>query len=476
MKHPFTQKSFSVARILAMALVSCLFMVSGLTVFCPNGYSQVITGSLSGTVTDSTGAVIPGASIVLRNTLSGATRTLAASNAGSFTFAGINSGDYSVTISSPNFATFTVSGIHLDPGDSRTVPSLILTPGNTSETVTVTADNGNVPLDSGERSELISAENITHLSVQGRDVTELFKILPGFAIAPQGVSNAAYDPSQVTVNGALGNYSANGNPISGVYLLLDGADITDAGNYGAALQNVNYDQVSEVKVQVSNFGAEVANGPVVIAAVTKAGGDHFHGQLYTFARAPQLNSADALGKATNQPKSSDREIYPGFTIGGPVLIPGTGFNRNRKLTFFTGAEEYAQRGIYAYGSSAGALVHGLVPTANMRNGDFSAAELKNYLGSDLYSNSAYQNINTVPTVLKDGTPIVNGQIPSAYADPGFAAIYKNMPLPNNTPTTANPYNWQTTNFVNNNLWEGTARVDIAMSEKQHFFGRYTVER
>ena len=114
------------------------------------------------------------------------------------------------------------------------------------------------------------------------------------------------------MNGALGNYSANGNPVSGIYLLLDGADITDPGNYGAAIQNVNYDQVSEVKVQVANFGAEVANGPVVVSAVTKAGGDHFHGQLYTYARTPQLNAEDALAKSLNQGKSFRPRNLPGF--------------------------------------------------------------------------------------------------------------------------------------------------------------------
>ena len=459
-----------------VVLVGCLVLPVSMAMNCHLLHAQVITGTLSGTVQDGSGAILPGATVVLRDALSGATRTATTSGNGSFTFAGINSGDYNLSITATGFKGFEVNGIHLDPGDSRTVPSLILTTGGNTETVTVTADNNNVPLDSGERSELITSEDIKHLSVEGRDVTELFKILPGFAIANQGVSNSSYDPSQVSVNGALGNYSANGNPTSGIFLTLDGSDITDAGNYGAALQNVNYDQVAEVKVQVSNFGAEVAYGPVVVAAVTKAGGDKFHGGLYVFGRAPQLDTADALAKATGQPKSNDREIYPGFTIGGPVLIPGTNFNSKRKLTFFAGAEEYAQRNIYAYGSSSGALVHALVPTQNMRNGNFSAAELMNYLGPELYGTGAYQNVGTVPTVAKDGSAIVNGQLGSAFADPGFAAIFANFPLPNTTPTAQNPYNWQSTNFVNNNLWEATGRVDLAISEKNHLFGRYTVER
>lgn len=463
-------------NVLGSTFTSYLILILGMLMLFSTASAQVITGTLSGTVQDDSKAIIPKATVVLRNAASGDTRTTISNREGIFTFAGLNSGDYNITITVPSFKTFTENGIHLDPGDSRTIPALVLLPGGNNETVTVTADNNDVPLDSGERSDLITADEIKHLSVEGRDVTELFKILPGFAITNQGVSNSAYDPSQVSVNGALGNYAANGNPVSGVYLLLDGADITDPGNYGAAIQNVNYDQVSEVKVQVSNFGAEVANGPVVVAAVTKAGGNAFHGQLYTFARTSQLDSADALGKATDQPKAQDREVYPGATIGGPVLIPGTNFNRNRKLTFFAGAEDYAQRNIYAYGSASGALVHALVPTQNMRNGNFSATELQNYLGPQLYSNSAYQNVNAVPTFAKDGTPVVNGQFSSGYADPGFSAIFKNYPLPNTTPTLANPYNWQATNFVNNDLYEITSRVDLAMSEKNHFFGRYTVER
>jgi len=459
-----------------IGILACLSVFCGLEGVRGITYAQVITGSLSGTVQDASGAVIPGAKVTLRNTLSGDTRTITSNGAGFFTFAGVISGDYGITVAAPNFSTFSESGIHLDPGDSRTLPSLTLTPGKTSETVTITADNNGVPLDTGERSELITAEQIKHLSVEGRDVTELFKTLPGFAITNQGVTNTAYDPSQVNVNGALGNYAANGNPVEGIYLMLDGADITDPGNYGAAIQNVNYDQVSEVKVQVSNFGADVANGPVVVAAVTKAGGNQFHGELYTYARTSQLNSADALAKATDQEKAPDREVYPGGNIGGPVLIPGTSFNHNRKLTFFAGAEDYAQRNIYAYGNASGALVHALVPTENMRNGNFSATELQNYLGPELYSNSAYQNISVVPTYAKDGTPIVNGQIPSSYADPGFAAIFKTYPLPNATPTLANPYNWQSTNFINDDLWQAVGRVDMAISDKNHFFGRYTVER
>lgn len=463
-------------------LSACLMLSPGAGMTTATAYGQVITASLSGTVKDPSGAVISGASVLLKNQATGDKRTLKSNGSGFFTFAGVSSGDYTLTVTAGGFELLSEPGIHLDPGDSRTLSSLTLVTGNQTEVVTVTANN-DVPLDTGERADLITAEEIQHLSIEGRDVTELFKTLPGFAINNTGGgsgigSNAAYDPSQVSVNGALGNYSANGNPLSGVSLKLDGADITDPGNYGAATQTVNYDQVAEVKVEVSNFGADIANGPVVVNVVSKSGTDKFHGSLYTYARTSQLDSTDALAKATMSAKDPDREIYPGAAIGGPILIPGTNFNHNRHLTFFIGAEDYAQRNIYAYGSASGALVHSLVPTANMRKGIFTTNELQNnYLGPNLTALGTYTLINTQPTIAIDGSTLATpGIIPTQYQDAGFQAIFAGLPLPNQVATTANPYNWQSQNFVNNDLYEVTGRVDLQISEKNHLFGRYTVER
>ena len=478
------KESLSRTRFFSASLLSaCLLAAPVAAVLTVPASAQVITSTLSGTVTDVTGAVVRGAAITLTNTLTHDKRSGKSNGSGFFTFAGVNSGDYTVTITASGFQQLTEQGIHLDPGDSRNLSSLALKPGSENTTVTVDAES-NVPLDTGELSDLITSEQISHLSVEGRDVTELFKILPGFAIANQGVSNASYDPSQVNVSGALGNFSANGNPISGISLKLDGADITDPGNYGAAIQNVNYDQVAEVKVDVANFGADIANGPVVVSAVTKAGGAAYHGELYVYARTSKLDSTDALAKATGQAKDPDQEVYPGFAVGGPILIPGTSFNHNKALTFFAGAEDYAQRNIYAYGNAASALVHALVPTVNMRKGNFSATELQSYLGA-LYTQGAYSSIAAVPTFAKTDPPasatvttgsIVNGQLPSSLADPGFQAIFATFPIPNQTPSLINPYNWQSQDFVNNDLYQVLGRVDLDISQKNHLFGRYSVER
>jgi hypothetical protein len=329
--------------------------------------------------------------------------------------------------------------------------------------------------------------------VEGRDVTELLKILPGMAISNGGsgnVNNTAYDPAQVNPTGALGQYAANGTPLNGTALLSDGVDITDPGAFGGALQNVNYEQVAEVKVQTSSFTADTAHGPIVVNAVGKSGGAAYHGSLYTFARTTQLNSTDWIANYTGQGKPPDRYVYPGFTIGGPVLIPGTRFNSAKRLTFFAGAEDYAQRNVYAYGSAGNATLTALVPTTGMRTGDFSATQLQQYLGPNYtidptggacsYSqggaNQSYvpdQNICRVPQTAPNGSALVNGNV-GPYLDPLSKIILNEMPLPN---TTSNgTYNWITTNLVRNDLWQARGRMDFNPTDNDKIFGVYSIEK
>lgn len=455
----------------------------------PSVYAQVTTATLGGLVADSTGAVIPGATITLTNTLNGDVRTQASNGSGLFTFAAVPTGDYKITIRAKGFRSYERSGVHLDPGDQRTVRDISLQPGDVSQTVEVTTTANTINIDSGEQSTLISAEEIQHLSVEGRDVTELQKILPGFAISRGGAGtfdNQSYDPSQVNPSGGLGQYAANGTPVNGQALLSDGVDITDPGNFGQAIQNVNYDWVAEVKVQTSSFTADTAHGPIVFNAVGKSGGNSYHGSLYTYARAPQLNATDWLTKYTDQPKPGDRYVYPGFTLGGPFAIPGTKINQSKRLTFFVGAEDYAQRNVYAYGSSSSATLTALVPTANMRKGVFNQAEVQNYLGNQYgidpnggactyqgqSSNVPDQNICRVAITNTDGTPLSNNTLTNI--DPLGQIILNDFPLPN---TASNgTYNWITTNLVNDDLWEAHGRFDFAATEKSKLFGVYTIER
>lgn len=496
-----TRNSWGRKKILAYAgaISFALLVPANVVRITPSIYAQVTTGTIGGTVTDTTGAVVPGATVVLKNAQSGDTRQVTSNGAGVFTFSAVPSGDYLVAIKAAGFKQYQQKGIHVDPGDTRTIREIALQPGDVSQTVEVSTTANTIDTDSGEQSALISSEEIKHLAVEGRDVTELLKILPGFAISKGGAGNfdnSTYDPSQVNPTGALGQYAANGTPVNGQALLSDGVDITDPGAFGGALQNVNYDWVAEVKVQTSSFTADTAHGPIVINAVGKSGGSSYHGSLYTYARTTQLNSTDWIAKYTSQAKPPDRFVYPGFTFGGPVLIPGTNFNHNKKLTFFVGAEDYAQRNVYAYGSASNATLTALVPTANMRKGIFNQTELQSYLGNQYQVNptgacgyyngpspapnpypinggAPDRNICQVPSTAPDGSAITNGDV-SKYLDPLSSIILNELPLPN-TPSNGT-YNWITTNLVNNNLWEAHGRFDLAVNDNNKVFGTYTVEK
>ncbi len=486
-----TRRSIKRALVGSGVLSTCLLVPSGMVRLTPAAYAQATTATLGGIVTDATGASIPKAQIDVKNAATGDVRSSVSNDSGAFNFTALPVGDYVITIKATGFTPFAQTGIHLDPGDTRSVRDIKLSPGSTNQVVEVTTAANTINIDSGEQSSLISSEDIKHLSVEGRDVTELLKILPGFAISKGGAgnfSNTPYDPAQVSPQGALGQYAANGTPVNGQALLSDGVDITDPGAFGGALQNVNYEQVAEVKVQTSSFSADTAHGPIVINAISKSGGATYHGSLYTFARASQLNSTDWIAKYSGQSKPPDRYVYPGFTFGGPIQVPGTKFGASKKLTFFVGAEDYAQRNAYAYGDAAAATLTALVPTAGMRTGDFSQGQLQQYLGAAYgvttdgsactYNGSASGNIPNanicrVPVTGPQGQTLVNGNI-APYLDPFGKIALNQMPLPN---TTSNgTYNWITTNLINNNLWQARGRVDYAASDKDKIFGSYSIEK
>lgn len=335
------------------------FVLFGVMAFClPLAARAQNTPTLDGVVHDPTGAAIPKAKIQLKYVATNEVRETQSNEVGVFSFSGLLTGDYQLTISAQDFQTIEYTGIHLNPGDQRSFRNIKLAIGSTASVVVTANVGGQIATDSGETSSLISSDDIKHLAIEGRDVTELLKILPGMSIVTNSssFSNSAYDPSLVAFTGAIGSYAANGTQTNSTSLLTDGMDVTDQGSYGIAIQNVNYDQVAEVKVQTGSFTADNAHGPVVINAIGRSGGSAYHGMLYAYGRTNQMNSVDWIAKYAGEPSPQDRQIYPGFTIGGPVMIPGRQFNRSKKLTFFLGAEEYAQR-------------------------DFSADQLALYLGS-----------------------------------------------------------------------------------------------
>jgi hypothetical protein len=457
----------------------------------PRLHAQTESATLSGVVADAEGARIPGATIVLSLNNSHDTRKTVSNDEGVYNFAALPPGTYVMNITRTGFAGAREMDIVLHPADSRTLNVTLAVGTLKTEIVVSSNDQANT---SGERSALISANDIQHLSVEGRDVSELVKTLPGFAIVqPNQLANGAYDPGQVTVGGGLSNFSANGAPTSGLNITSNGADITDPTTGNTTTQNINQEMVSEVKIQTSAFGADQAKGPIVVNVVGKSGGATYHGAIYTYFRTHQLDTQNWFSKNQGLQDAPDRYLYPGANIGGPVKLPFTNFNRSKRLTFFVGAEDYVQRNVYAYGNSLNSYVLALLPTANMRTGNFSPAELANYLGTDITtlanqcsttgSLSRYIHLCGVPSGSTNdvgglpstvGSTVNGGIIPAGGMDPGATALLNSLPLPNRP--TLNGFNYIATNFENNDLWQLSGRLDEAASDKLKISLSYNVER
>jgi hypothetical protein len=497
-------------------LKAVLFLFTLVLTVAPKAVGQTTTATLSGTVLDKDGFAVPQSKVVVTNRATKAQSVSTANGAGVFSFPGLSSGDYTVTITAKGFESFVVSTVHLDPGDTRSLQEIRMKPGNVDLTVTVDASTLNNVQDTGERSSLITSKDLDKLSLEGREVTELLKILPGSAIntgsgANQTASsNSSYDPAQVSFGGAAGSYSMSGSPVNGAAIRSDGANLTDPSSGAGSLQTINAESTAEVKVQTANFGADSANGPLVINAVGKSGSSDYHGSLYTFGRTSQLNAKDSLANYLGTVKPPDRYIYPGGSIGGPIKIPGTNINHNKKLTFFANGEDYIQRNVYAYNNVSNAIISALVPTPAMLLGDFSYAQISKYLPpgipvcvptpgtpcTDLsqlpaqpLSTTTYpgapgnlSNVNAIPVSAQGTLVKCNGNTGqdclSGHMDPSALEQFHTLfPAPNvpGGQTLPDGYNYIHTDLVDNDIYQAHGRLDYARSDREKFFATFTSE-
>lgn len=456
------------AQVLAAILVCCLASI--LPLVAQN------SGTLTGTVTDPSGAVVPGATVVMKNEQSGDKRKTVANNDGFFSINAVQPGDYSVTITAQGFESLTQKGVHFDPGDSRNLSNLSLKVGATTDAVTVEAAAEQLtPVDSGEKSTVIGQQQLQNIAIQGQNAAEFIKILPGFAMTGGNANAASFGGgAENTGAGPVGSFSANGLRTAALDITSDGAHTIDPGcNCGQAVNTV-VDMTSEMKVLTSNFGADNAKGPVVISAVGKSGGNRFHGEAYIYARNGVLSANNAFNNSegTNPltglkvaPKPDTSFYYPGGNIGGPVIIPGTNFNKNHdKLFFFIAYERYQQ----TVQDLSHDVFNSVVPTAFERNGDFSATSIKNYFGSTLGAQGYALGAATSNKSIGN-----NGIIPaSQWNSIGVNMFAKLMPNANVNPQQNNGYNYITSTTHSDNMWQLRPRVDYSINDNTKLFVSY----
>jgi hypothetical protein len=389
--------------------------------------AQEITGTINGTVKDTSGAAVNGATVTITDENKKiVVRTIVTGDEGEYSAPLLPVGVYSVSAEAPSFKKTVQTDIKLDVNQRRTV-ELALEAGNVSETVTVEADPVAVDLTSATAATVISGDQVRELSINNRNFVQLVTLAPG-------VSNDLADQVFVgTVNpdgqANTVNISVNGARSSQNTYSVDGADITDRGSNLTIQAYPSVDSIGEFKILRSLYPAETGNsGGGQVNIITRSGGNEFHGSLFEFVRNEKLNANDFLsnqtapvgrtaeGKAKRRPF---RYNNFGFTLGGPIYVPNfnigdSGIVRKLSRTFFFFSEEQRRDLRYPTLTST-------VPDAQLRQGIFPIAVCIN-------RNDVVGATCTGANILPAGTPL-----PASALNPAAAAylsqIYNNLPLP-----------------------------------------------
>src|ERR1700733_1795062 len=383
---------------------------------CGGAWAQ--TGSVTGTVKDASGAAISGAAVVITSPERGINRQMATNSTGEYNESALPEGNYDVIVSAAGFKKYQAKGVKLDVAEKARVDVTLEVGAITTEVIVQGENVAQVETQSSELAGTVTGKEITQLELNGRNFTTLVTLVPG-------VSNqTGMDEPSVGINGSVA-FSMNGGRTEYNNWELDGGDNMDNGSNGTLNVYPSIDAISEFKVLTSNYGAQYGrNGSGTVEVETKGGTKAFHGDAYEFVRNDvfnaqnYFNSVDAGGTGVTPPyKKNDF----GYTIGGPVFIPGV-YNQKKEKTFFFWSQEWRRDRLPASFNTP-------VPSTEERTGNFSDL----CPGADCPLNPAtglpFPN-NQVP-VTATGAALLP-LIPVPTLDTPGAAIYNtNVSLPTN---------------------------------------------
>src|SRR5438034_1211116 len=382
------------------------------------------TAQISGTVKDPSGAVLPGVDITVTQTDTGIARNAVTNETGSYVLPNLAVGPYKLEAALPGFRTFLQTGIILQVNSSAAI-NPVLEVGQVSEQVEVQANAAMVETRNAGVGQVIENQRILELPLNGRNVAELIT-LAGAATQAGTTSNRAYSGQPIV--------SVAGGLLSGVGYMLDGAIHVDAYN-GQSLPLPFPDALQEFKVETGGLSAQNGKGATV-GAVTKAGTNEFHGDVFDFVRNDLFNARNYFATTG----STLKRHQLGGTVGGPVL--------KNKLFFFGGYQETTVRQDPADRQS-------FVPTAAMLAGDFTA------FASPACNNGRQINLRA---------PFVNNRIdPALFSRPAVRLASK-------LPGTSDPcgrFNYGVPRREDDHT--AVARIDYQRSASHSVFGRYLID-
>ncbi len=306
--------------------------VSAAMILSPQARGQSVTGSLSGTLLDSAGAVVTGAPVQLVNDVSRQMREDITSGSGAFQFTAILPGTYTLKISKTGFKSYEQKNIIVGAQEKVDLHSISLELGSVSTAIEVQAQSVHVQTDSSDHAIDVNLKQIQDTPIRGRDFQAIIKDLAG--VQDLGThDNRGWGTQTPTVNGGQQGQ---------VLLTLDGIASQDSGAPGLnTYQAPSVDAIGEVKLLVGNYAAEYGsrNGGQLNVSI-KNGTAQYHGSAYYYWRHEELNANEFFNNSGGIGKPKYRFQNPGGTFGGPLLIPGVPFNKNRNRLFFFFSYDY----------------------------------------------------------------------------------------------------------------------------------------
>ena len=409
----------------------------GLAGLCARTSAQGLTGQISGSVTDPNGGAIANATVQIVSTQTSQSRSATTDSEGRFVFTELLPGTYSLTIENPGFKKYEQTGISVTATERVTLPTIVLQLGSVSETIAVEGQVAAVQTESSERAGLITSREMQEIPLKGRSYIGTTRLLPGVIDTANRESPGWNDLVGININGTRAG---------SIDLTLDGITSLDTGSLTGPYLAPSIDAVAEVKVLLSNYQAEYGRSSGgTINTVIKSGTRDFHGGVYYFFRNEDLNANEFFNNKNGQPRPRYRFNNPGYFVGGPVIFPGTSFNRNRDKLFFFWSQDFLPLTIPSTISTK------TFPTALERQGNFSQSGV---------------------TILDPTTRVAlpGNVMPANRIDPNGQKLLNLFPLPN-TVGPGGQYNWTGVSINKQPRRDSVLRVDYNISPSTTFYVR-----
>ncbi len=437
------------------AIVRAICVVTLLIVSACTAHAQLAgTGTIQGTVTDATGAVVPKATVTLINVASGVKHVTQTNGVGAYLFPNVQIATYTLEASAPGFESFVQTNIVLEVGSNIAINPK-LQAGASNQTVEVHADALALQTEDTSYKQTIDKADVSEMPLNGRQMTALITLSGGSSPAPGGDftgSKYSYQTISVSVAGGMGNTTE---------WKLDGADNNDY------MSNANLpfpfpDAVQEFSVESIDLGArggEHSGG--LVNVITRSGTDRYHGDAFEFLRNNYLDATNFFAAS----KDTLHQNQFGGTIGGPI-IPG-----HHKLFGFAGY----QRTDSVYQTSVNKMY---IPTAANLQGDFSATDPGTYNSSTgLCSNQLYDPLTGTP-LYDAATGTCNKYSTPPTFNSAAVALMKYMPT-SGSPGVAsyNPNSGEVQFSIPGAVYDNqfVTRVDYAINSKHSIYGRYLID-